>query len=476
MDGSDLTLLVSDAGKSPDAEGVPLHEFFRVAALHDELRRRVGDVRVIHGGLREAPPTGVLLLVCLSVDAAIADAAPETRARVIWLNADRAARRDLTRYGFLAAVDALAFLAWVRSRAANQRAGLLVRADVARALAGSTADADAPDYAHVAAPGSRDVLAQVLECAAAALGSPPPPPDRPNDARVLPDFPLGHVLAPGDGARRYRLTRRLSGTPDRGFYEAQQIDAGERRAYVSLGTRQTVPWAHKLAELELPADGFAPILGVARLTYEGAEYDALLEANPGGVPLPELLPGPLSTARAARILLPVATWVAGAHRQGRVIVGLRPEAILAAIQRTDPDDSQYLPRWATLRPQATGLAPRCEQFLRTAERPCYGVGPAFDHLYQAPEVLAMRAAGPAADVFSLAAILARLVGGADPFPGDTLIARLSAVMTGAWSRAQIPAELVETLDRALAPDPAARPPLASLHAELAALARRPPHA
>ena len=82
----------------------------------------------------------------------------------------------------------------------------------------------------------------------------------------------------------------------------------------------------------------------------------------------------------------------------------------------------------------------------------------------------MGPAGAAADVFSLAAILARMTLGADPFPGATLIDRVTAVMAGAWTRHAGPDGLAALLTAALEPEPGARVRLWELEARLADLA------
>ena len=468
---SDITIVVVGARQLRGPDSAALHANYRVDELHGELGRRLGqEVPVVHGTLGEAPRRGVLLLFCPSLDETLAEAPPDTAARVIWMNAGRTdVRGGLARHGLLGAVERFRYILWIKARAQDRAGGLYVRADLATALEGSvTADASVPGYVLVANERYQDLLSLICACAAVANRRPPPAPDRLVIPPKPPEFPIGQWLDMG-GGDGYRIARAISGTPDRGIYEAPHVGNEERTAYVSLGPRQTVAWDSKRAELELPAEGFAPLLGSVRLDHEGAAYDAMVEARPPGVPLPDLLPGALSVVQAARILLPVLGWVAGAHRQGRVVLGLRPELIFAALTIV-PDDREYLPRWDTFRPRPTGVVPRYERFLITAERPCYGFGPAFETLYLAPEHLMLRPPGPAADVYSLGAILAWMTSGAYPFPGDTMADRLRAIMSGAWLRDAIPEALTPLLELALALDPAARLTLPALEARLTELA------
>lgn len=474
----DVTIAVVGARGARGPDSATLHADYRVDELHAEIARRSGHaVPVHHGSLGGAPRRGIVLLFCPSLDEALAEAAADVAPRVIWMNAGRTDVRDgLARHGLLGAVERSRYFRWVKARAQDLADGLHARIDQAAALTGAVQkDAGVQGFVLLTDPRYRDLVSLVYALATVASRGPQPAPDGAPGPEAVPEFPIGRLLVAGGD--RYRILRALHGTRDRGLYAAKATststspgaDRSERSAYVSLGLRQTVDWDRKRAELELPAAGFAPLLGIARIAHQGSEYDALLEAQPPGVPLPELVPGALPEAQAASVLAPVLDWVAGAHRQGRVVTGLRPELIFAALTPT-PAAQQHRPGWGPFLPQPTALLPRCERFLRTAERPCYGFGPPFEQLYQAPELLALREPTPAADVFSLAAILAWMTSGAYPFPGGSLLERMAALMAGAWNRGAASPALVALLARALAPDPAARPDLTTLKAALASLA------
>ncbi|WP_224367837.1 hypothetical protein [Hyalangium versicolor] len=470
---SDVTIVVVGARGSSGPDSTALHASHRVDELQVELGRRLGQqVEVLHGTLDEAPPQGVLILFCPSLEETLADVPRELRARVIWMTAGRTEVREaLARHGLLGAVERSRYFLWARARAQDRASGLYARADMAGELSGaSLADAGVPGYVLLSDLRYRDLASLMGAYVAVANRRAPAPPDRPVEPPPVQEFPLGQVLDVGGEHGAYGIVRLIGGIRERGLYEARRVGAEEQEAYVSLGLRQTAALELKRAELELPKEGFAQLLGLVRFDHEGTEYAAMLEARPAGVPLPELLPGAISVKRAARLLLPMLGWVAAAHRQGRVLVGLRPELLFAALTGSSPDDPEYLPGWGTLRPRLTGVVPRYERFMETAERPCHGFGPPFETLYQAPEILALRPPEPAADVFSLAAILAWTTLGAYPFPGNTVADRMAAMMTGTWSRTSAPSALASLLSAGLSPAPTARPSLSAMEAQLAKLA------
>ena len=320
----------------------------RLDEAQAELAGRLGSpVEVFHGRIAEAPASGALLVFCGSLAEAMTDVPPEVAARVIWMAASRTHMREgLERYGLLGAVERFRYVLWVRARSQERAHGLHVRGDVAGGLAGASARTDAAaGYVVLSDARYRDLVSLIAAIVRVADGRPAPAPDRPPEPEVVPAFPIGQVLEAGGEWGQVRIVRAIGGGPERGVYEARRVAREEQRAIVTLGLRQTAAWERTRGELELPAEGFAPLLGVVRIEREGSEYDAMIEAGPGGVPLPELLPGPISAWQAARILLPVVGWVAAAHRQGRVVVGLRPETVFVAYSVAEPDDGEIVSQW-----------------------------------------------------------------------------------------------------------------------------------
>lgn len=431
------------------------------AALGEALGR---EVPVVEG--MPANGGGAILLVTDRLDEALGPVTAEVRRRTVWISADRLGRSAGAAAHSLAAVfQRFALQVWTREPEVERGVGLLARRDIADRFPGARAGEEEPgDYLTIHDLPYRNLASVLAALIHVMEGAPAPAGDK-----APPAFPLQCVL---DGG--YTIVRCLSGGPDRGLYLAERSGRGDREGgavLVSLGPAQTIPWEKRRGELELPGEGFAPIAGTAHLMDGETGYDALLEVRPPGSALHELIPGGgLDGKRAARLLIPYVDWVAGAHRRKRVIGTLRPELLFAQLTDRWTGDDVFLPDWGTARPRATGIAPRCERYLLTAGRPDYGFGPAFDQLYQAPELLAMRPFEPASDVFSLGAILDFLVLGEYPFPGDTMGDRLGAVMTGRFERPDGPPSLVDLIDRALSPAATERPTLDAFRRALRSLA------
>jgi hypothetical protein len=151
--------------------------------------------------------------------------------------------------------------------------------------------------------------------------------------------------------------------------------------------------------------------------------------------------------------------VEAAHARGVVLLGLRPELL-------------YVRADARGEPAFTGLTARPEVFFTTAGQACYGIPRAFADCYLSPEVIKLAKIGPASDVFSLGAMLARLATAAHPFAG-TDGAQILSIAAGSRRPFAGDAALGKLLDEALAPSPEARPSLDAWTAALRALAGAP---
>lgn len=429
------------------------------AALGRALGREVSVAEQMPAG-----GAGAVLLVTDRLDEALAAVPAEVRRRIVWISGDRLGGATGAATHSLAAVfQRFALDVWIREPGGERDVGFRARRDIADRLPGARAGEEAPgEYLTVHDLPYRNLASVLAALIDVMEGAPAPAGDK-----APPAFPLQRAL---DGG--YTIVRCLSGGPDRGLYLAERPGREDGGAVlVSLGPTQTIPWEKRRGELELPGEGFAPIAGTAHLVDGETGYDALLEVRPPGSALHELIPGGgLDGKRAARLLIPYVDWVAGAHRRKRVIGTLRPELLFAQLTDRWTGDDVFLPDWGTARPRATGIAPRCERYLLTAGRPDYGFGPAFEQLYQAPELLAMRPLEPACDVFSLGAILDFLVLGEYPFPGDTMGDRLGAVMTGRFECPDGPPPLVDLIERALSSNAAERPTLDAFRRALRSLA------
>lgn len=258
------------------------------------------------------------------------------------------------------------------------------------------------------------------------------------------EFPVGAALADGS-----LIVEAIRGDEVRGMYRA--IDPRGDRLLVTVTSRQKRPHAEVARALALaPVAGLAPLRQVAPLDDE---HDALAEEEPAGRPASELAL-PLWPGDAVELAAQVAAVLERAHATGVVLGFLRPELI-------------YVEE-AEGRPRLTGIAPRADLFVIGASA-VYGARPLFDHLFAAPEVLAMqKTITPAADVFSLCAALAVWLTGEHPFEGDTPTAQLGAIASGRGRVWRGPAALGMVLGRGLEKSPAARPALAALVRELRA--------
>jgi hypothetical protein len=246
-------------------------------------------------------------------------------------------------------------------------------------------------------------------------------------------FPEGARIAGG----RWTIIETLCGGPDRGMYRA----VGDGPALVTLGAPQRLPHAELSVRFGHAVDGVAPLAGIAAVTLDGVDYDALIECEPRGEPVTRRRPAdPRAVGRG------LAAIVARAHAAGDVLGGIRPELVYAEAGR------------------CTGLAPRAEPFLAGASERCDDLAPCFEQVYLSPEALVLRPVTAASDVFSLCATLAYLFDSEPPFPGDTVIERLRAAVRAEHRELDLPPAICAGLSA----DPARRPTAAAVAAALGA--------
>lgn len=269
-------------------------------------------------------------------------------------------------------------------------------------------------------------------------GRPGPPPRIPKQT----NFPIYSGI--GDGA--FLIIGHISGTPARGLYRAVKMADPSKRYLATMGSRQRRALDERARELSFAAGG-APALELVGRLDDKDEYHVLVEEEPAGVRTNQLpLPLPLETI--VDLAAQVAKFLDAMHAMGSVVRYLRPELIYA-----DLNDNAKL----------SGIAVRTEAFLSDVIPPCYGVLPLFETIYCAPEVVAaVDIVSPAADVFSLSAIVALWRFGEHPFAGETATAQIAALWQDPqpsfpeWSR--VGPVLADGMHR----DPAARPSLDEL--------------
>jgi hypothetical protein len=251
------------------------------------------------------------------------------------------------------------------------------------------------------------------------------------------------MIAIGD---RYELGAPIRGELLRGQYHGRDTSTGAP-VLIAIGSPQRdLDAVAPVLALDVP--GIAALRHVGPVAIDGTTYHALVEDEPAGRPAAD---AKLDRAAAKWIVLEAALIARAAHARGVVLGGLRPELIYV---------------WGTL-PQLVGIAPRAERFWMTARSPSPGVAPPFPQLYVAPESLRrpFDPPTPAADAFSLYAILAHWLAGEHPFEGagNGQILTIAAAKRRAWHG---DAEDGETLALGLADDPDDRLDLETLIAWL----------
>lgn len=269
------------------------------------------------------------------------------------------------------------------------------------------------------------------------------------DAAPAPDaFPVGAQLAGG----RYVIRDWIRGEPARGMGRALNR-LGTERFLVTMGTKQSRPIEQRQRELALDIDGVARLRHIGPVAGHEEELDAMVEDEPAGRPSAELAL-PLAPQTTVELALELAGVLERAHSAGQVLRHLRPELI-------------YVVERASVRLSA--IAPRADLFLSGVTTPCYGVPALFHAPFAAPEVMAMREpATPAADVFSLCAVLCVWLTGEHPFAGDTPMAQIDAMVRNQGRPWRGPMKLGIALGPGLDPDPARRPSLERITRNLCA--------
>jgi len=261
--------------------------------------------------------------------------------------------------------------------------------------------------------------------------------------RMDDEFPIGARLEGGA-----IITEAIRGDAVRGMFRA--LDPRGGRLLVTVTSRQKRPLDELAADLAFEVDGLARLRQVGPI---GDGADAMVEEEPPGVPTSELAL-PLAARAAVDLAAEVAEVLERAHGEGMLLLFLRPELTYVAAPGAAP--------------RLSGIVPRPDLFA-TGASAAYGAKPLFDHLFAAPEVIAMRRdVTAAADVFSLCAALVVWLTGEHPFEGDTQTAQMGSIVGGKRRAWRGPDRLGAVLSRGLERQPAARPSLARLIADLRA--------
>lgn len=249
----------------------------------------------------------------------------------------------------------------------------------------------------------------------------------------VPGLAGGTVLAEDPLATVYRATQSAFGRPVavKVFHEPLDDDGAARfdeecHTAGALGDHPAIVTLHDAGRDE-----------------EGRPYLVMAYLPDGSLADLSARRGPVGWEEALRIGVHVAHALAAVHRHGLVHGELRPEAVLVA-----PDGTPLLAEFRVTRVVGDAAG-------REARTPGSVV-------WTAPEVLDGATASVAADVYSLGALLHELIAGTPPFaarPDDTVDAVIGRVtsMAPAPLGPEVPADVAETIIRALSRDPAARP-------------------
>jgi serine/threonine protein kinase len=190
--------------------------------------------------------------------------------------------------------------------------------------------------------------------------------------------------------------------------------------------------------------------------YDSGEEDGrpyLVMECVDGVSLAEELArrGPLAPAETAALGRQACEGLAHAHARGLVHRDVKPQNLLLR-----PDGTVKVADFGIARAAGGATLTQAGTLLGTAA-------------YMAPEVVAGKPAGPAADVYSLGAVLYELVTGEPPQRARTLaeLAEQEPPRPPSEHAPGIPPGFEETIMRCLARDPAQRPSAEELARELA---------
>jgi serine/threonine protein kinase len=247
---------------------------------------------------------------------------------------------------------------------------------------------------------------------------------------------------------RYRLVRRIGVGGMGEVWEADDTVLGRRVALKVLvqeladdprATRRFAREARATAKLTHPN-----VTRVYDFGRDGGRPYLVMELLEGDTLADRLAGGPLPPAEAARITAAVADALDAAHSRGIIHRDVKPSNVL-------------LTPAGEVKVMDFGIAAAVDATHSTTGSGLYGTA-----AYISPERAAGQAATPAADVYSLGAVLYELLTGRPPFIGDSPVLVVRAHLherprpvreLAPW----VPTRLADTCEAALAKDPAQRP-------------------
>jgi serine/threonine-protein kinase len=270
----------------------------------------------------------------------------------------------------------------------------------------------------------------------------------------VPDAEAPFPPLPAQLANRYVLEERLA-------------DGGSAEVWRGMDTVLDRPVAVKVLHRHLLTDSatrerlIREAQAAASLSHPGivAVYDVAIDDDGAALVL-ELVSGESAADRlrregvlpprqAARLGAEVAEALAHAHERGIVHRDVKASNVLLG-----PDGEARLSDF--------GIARLLDDVSSGLTDPGTVVGTLH---YLAPEQLRGEPAGPASDIYAVGVLLAELISGEPPFPGDTALAVAEAQQTPPLAIEGAPPELSAIIRSALDPDPTGRPASAVALAE-----------
>jgi serine/threonine-protein kinase len=264
-------------------------------------------------------------------------------------------------------------------------------------------------------------------------------------------------------AGRYRVLERLGSGGMAAVYLAQDERLGRRVAVKRLHAGSLEDTAKRFArEARLGASlNHENVVTVYDTVTDGESVVIVMEYVDGESLAHVLRRGRIEPERAVEVLRGVAAALGHAHQRGIVHRDVKPANILLSADRA-------------VKLADLGIATAVEGTRITQSGSVMGTA-----AYMAPEQLDGREAGPAADVYALAAVAYEMLTGQPAYRGGSPVEVAHQVVTGpppdlraGWPEA--PAAAAEAIARAMSFEPADRPTSATAFAEGLARALRAP--
>ncbi len=266
-------------------------------------------------------------------------------------------------------------------------------------------------------------------------------------------YVLGGRLGAGGSAQVYRaVDTRLDRPVAIKLFRLHDASPQQVRRYAEEA-RVLAELSHPtlVALLDVGADVMPAVGPVAFLVMELVEGRTLREV---------VADGPLDAATTADVGLQLAQGLAHAHRAGVVHRDVKPSNVLVA---------DHAP--ASGRRDAPVLPVVLADFGIAASDTGHHADDRATASYQSPEQALGGPVGPASDMYSLGLVLLECLTGRRAYPGDPLTASLARLLHGPQISEDVDRDFAALLRAMTRSDPAQRPTMAAVAAELRSLRR-----